>query len=324
VSIEPTPLATVDEAHASLHVVSREITAELNEARTALEAFGERPEDRGALHRFAAHIHLARGALRLAEVYGGALLAEEMEHVARYVDTHSGEGRADSDGLDALMRAMEQLPAYVERVATGARDLPILLLPLLNDLRAVRGSALLSEGTLLMLNLKSDAQAHPTSPYAGDRETADLARRLRPRFQLALLGWIRGEHAPENLAHLADIALQFEQAASTQPLFQLWWVVGAVLEGLRSGGIEPTVSVKRVLGHADREIKRLQDQGENRYTETPPVEALNNLLYYVSQSSISARASAMCASLSRCRTWSPRTTPQRPTRRTRSRRRACG
>ena len=277
------PLATVDEAHASLQVISREIAFELNEARVALEAFSERPDDRGALHRFAAHIHLARGALRLAEVYGGALLAEEMEFVARYVDAHSGEGRADSDGLDALMRAMEQLPSYVERVATGARDLPLVLLPLLNDLRAVRGGALLSEGTLLLLNLRSDEQAQPSSPFVGDREVAELAKRLRPRFQIALLGWIRGEQAEENLHHLAEIAVQFERAASTQPLFQLWWVVGALLEALQSGGIEPSVSVKRVLGHVDRELKRLQE-GEQRYSASPPAEVLNNLLYYVAQS----------------------------------------
>jgi chemosensory pili system protein ChpA (sensor histidine kinase/response regulator) len=278
------PLATVDEAHASLQVISREIAGELNEARIALENFAERPDDRGALHRFAAHIHLARGALRLAEVYGGALLAEEMEFVARYVDAHSGEGRADSDGLDALMRAMEQLPAYVERVATGARDLPLVLLPLLNDLRAVRGGALLSEGTLLLLNLRSDEQPRPSSPNTGDREVGELAKRLRPRFQIALLGWIRGEHVPDNLHKMADIASQFEHAASTQPLFQLWWVVGALLEALQSGGIEPNVSVKRVLGHVDRELKRLQD-GEQRYAAAPPVEVLNNLLYYVAQSS---------------------------------------
>ncbi len=277
----PLPLATVDEAHASLHVISREITTELNEARVALEAFAERPDDRGALHRFAAHIHLARGALRLAEVYGGALLAEEMEYVARFVDAHSGEGRADADGLDALVRAMEQLPAYVERVATGARDVPIVLLPLLNDLRAVRGGSLLSEGTLLLLNLKSDARPQQTRP---ERETAELARKLRPRFQLALLGWIRGEHAAENLAHLADIASQFAGAASTQPLYQLWWVVGALLEALQANGIDANVSLKRVLGHVDRELKRLSDLGERRYAESPPVDVLNNLLYYVAQS----------------------------------------
>jgi len=278
------PLATVDEAHASLQVIASEVATELNEARVALEAFAERPEDRGALHRFAAHVHLARGALRVAEVYGGALLAEEMEQAARYVDRHSGEGRADTDGLDALMRAMEQLPAYVERVASGGRDVPLALLPLLNDLRAVRGGALLSEGTLLLLNLRSDEPARPSSLASGDREVADLARRLRPRFQLGLLGWIRGEQVELNLAHLADIGHQFELAASTQPLFQLWWVVGAVLESLQEGGIEGNVAIKRLLGQVDRELRRLQEQGEPRYSEAPPLELMNNLLYYVARS----------------------------------------
>ena len=120
-SSQATNVTVHDESHASLQLVSREIANELNEARSALEAFAENPAERGALHRFAAHIHLARGALRLAEVYGGALLAEEMEQVARYVDTHSGAGQADADGLDALMRAMEQLPSYVDRVASGGR-----------------------------------------------------------------------------------------------------------------------------------------------------------------------------------------------------------
>ena len=44
-------------------------------------------------------------------------------------------------------------------------------------------------------------------------------------------------------------------------MFQLWWVVGAVLEALRDGGLEASVSVKRLLGQADREMRRLYDAG---------------------------------------------------------------
>jgi hypothetical protein len=65
--------AAPDETHASLQLVVREIATELNEARSALEAFAENTGDRDALHRFTAHAHLARGALQLAEVYGGSL-----------------------------------------------------------------------------------------------------------------------------------------------------------------------------------------------------------------------------------------------------------
>jgi chemosensory pili system protein ChpA (sensor histidine kinase/response regulator) len=288
------PLALPDETHASLQLVVREITTELNEARVALEAFAENTADSGALHRFAAHVHLARGALRLAEVYGGALLGEEMEQVARYVDAHTRDGKVDPDALDALMRAMEQLPAYVDRVASGGRDVPLALLPLLNDLRAVRGGALLSEGTLLLLNLRSDEQAHPAGEAAGLPPVVELARKLRPRFQLALLGWIRGEHVQQNLAALADIAAQFEQAAGSQPLFQLWWVVGAVLEALQQGGIDGSVSLKRLLGHVDRELRRLQEHGEARYADVPPIELMNNLLFYVARSgSVGPRVGAV-------------------------------
>ena len=90
------------------------------------------------------------------------------------------------------MRAMVQLPSYLERVLAGGRDLALVLLPLLNDLRAVRGSALLSEGTLLLLNLKSDKQAQPVAGAPGEPAltVAQWARRLRARFQLGLVGWI--------------------------------------------------------------------------------------------------------------------------------------
>jgi chemosensory pili system protein ChpA (sensor histidine kinase/response regulator) len=259
-----------EESYASLQLVAQEVSTELNEARIVLEAFGERPEERGLIERFATHLHLARGALRVAEVYGGALLAEEMEHVAQYVVAHTTHGKTDPDGLDALLRAMEQLPSYLDRVASGGRDVPLALLPLLNDLRAVRGSALLSEGTLLMLNLRSDEPARPITTGGGG-ELAELARRLRPRFQIALLGLIRGESTMQQLSALAQIAEQLEGTAAAQPLFQLWWVVGAVLEA-RENGVENSVSIKRLLGHADREIRRLHDIGEQRCSENPPVE----------------------------------------------------
>ncbi len=147
----------------TLHIVAKELTATLNEARAALEAYAERPDQPAPLEKCADQLHLAHGVLRLVEVYGAALLAEEMEHVTRYLLGAGNDQKRQGDGLDALMRAMVQLPTYLERVLSGGRDLALVLLPLLNDLRSVRGSPLLSEGTLLLLNLKSDQPAQPQS-----------------------------------------------------------------------------------------------------------------------------------------------------------------
>jgi chemosensory pili system protein ChpA (sensor histidine kinase/response regulator) len=272
-------------ASQTLAAVAREINGSLSEARTALEAHVEQPANPALLERCRYELHQVQGVLRLLEIYGAALLAEEMEQVALYLISLGAERKNQAEALDALMRAMVQLPGYLERVLAGGRDLALVLLPLLNDLRAVRGSALLSEGTLLLLNLKSDRQAQPSSPVPGEpaMTLAQWARRLRSRFQTGLIGWIRSERAEHNLEIIASVAERLEQRAQAQAVFQLWWVVGALIEALRENGVESSISVKRLLGLADREIKRLYEQGETQYAQHPPVELLNNLLYYIAR-----------------------------------------
>jgi chemosensory pili system protein ChpA (sensor histidine kinase/response regulator) len=274
----------------TLHVVAKELAVTLGEARTALETYAERGDQLGMLEKCADLLHVSHGVLRLVEVYGAALLAEEMEQVTRYLLDAAADGpgsdeKRHSDGLDALMRAMVQLPTYLERVLSGGRDLALVLLPLLNDLRSVRGSPLLSEGTLLLLNLKSDQPAQPQETRESPILVAQWARRLRPRFQVGLLGLIRGERPAQNLEILAKVAEKLEQVATTQPVFQFWWVTGAIIEALRANGLEASLTLKRLLGQADRQIKALYEVGETRYCEDPPIDLLNNLLYYVARAS---------------------------------------
>ncbi|TLZ26217.1 MAG: hypothetical protein E6K25_14360, partial [Gammaproteobacteria bacterium] len=266
-------------ASQTFDLVGREVNATLAEARGALETYVEQPDNVTLLERCARDLHQVQGVLRLLEIYGAALLAEEMEHVAMYLLATHSERKSQAESLDALMRAMVQLPSYLERVLAGGRDLALVLLPLLNDLRAVRGNALLSEGTLLLLNLKSDQQAQPQASAPGEAPLTieHWARRVRARYQVGLIGWIRGERVEQNLAILGAVAHKLEQIATRQPVFQLWWVIGAVI--------------------GDREIRRLYEQGEARYAQSPPVELLNNLLYYIGRSeSAGARVGAVRAS----------------------------
>ncbi|MFI4879053.1 MAG: Hpt domain-containing protein [Steroidobacterales bacterium] len=286
-------------ASQTLDLVGREVNATLAEARGALESYVEQPDNVSLLERCEQDLHQVQGVLRMLEIYGAALLAEEMEHVAHYLLETAAERKGQAESLDALMRSMVQLPSYLERVLAGGRDLALVLLPLLNDLRAVRGSALLSEGTLLLLNLKSDKQAQPLTSVDGEAPMTveQWSRRLRARYQVGLIGWIRGERTEQNLDVLAAVARKLEQIATRQPVFQLWWVVGALIEALQENGLEAGQSVKRLLGLGDREIRRLYEQGEARYSQHPPVELLNNLLYYVGRSESSGgRVSAVRAS----------------------------
>ncbi len=286
-------LGAIDPVREPLLLVADELAVTLNEARAALEQYAEGEVGNQPLERCAALLHTARGVLQITETWGASLLAEEMELTCRHLMKTRRDAQTD-DGIEALSRAAVQLPAYVERIRDGGRDVPLVLLPLLNDLRAARGRPLLSESTLLLLNIAPGAVGGadriatpakvpaPARPAAAE-DSAALAKILRPRFQLALLGWIRGEGGSDSLARLQDVVNRLEAAAGSEVVHQLWWVAGGVLEALADRGLEAGISVKRLVGQADREMKRLLTEGERKFAAQPPVDLVNNLLYYVAR-----------------------------------------
>ena len=268
-----------------LAVISPEVLETIRNAHLALEDCVDGRGGSTALVRSGQLLHQVSGALKLTETYGAALLAEEMEAVCRYLaNLRPGNGR--EDGLDALTRSMLQLPIYIERLLGGGRDIALVLLPMLNDLRAARQQPLLSEGTLLLLNMspkrKQDDQAERKTT---GEDPVIVAAKLRPKFQLALLGWIKGVDVARQLQTLSKVIDVLERCANRDDMYQLWWVVNGVLESLQNGGLETSVALKRLLGQTDRQIKMMVDEGIGAFDKHPVTDLLNNLLYYVARSS---------------------------------------
>jgi len=121
----------------ALSWVKKEIGVTLEKARQSLEAYYEDAEDQSQIHYCKKCLHQVQGTLLMLEIVGGAMLAEEMENLANEISSaikESGEER-----LEVLMRAILQLPIYLERLQAGNDDDPIILLPILNEIRQQRG-----------------------------------------------------------------------------------------------------------------------------------------------------------------------------------------
>lgn len=268
--------------YSALNWVKSEIDATLTQARHALEAYAANPQDVTQMRFCVAHLHQVRGTLQMIELYGAALLAEEMELLARaLVDDEIAQ---KDDAYEVLMRAILQLPDYLERLQQGHPDNPMVMLPLLNELRAVRGQPLLSESALFAPDLSVMPAIPAPSGRAGKRpapaDTRALARKLRPAYQQALLAWYRGS-AVQDLNRLAEIVAELQQASRLDSVAQLWWVTGAFIEALADAGLDAAGPVKQLLGQSDREIKRLIDSGEEALAADLPKELIKNQLYYI-------------------------------------------
>ena len=189
--------------YVALEWVKGEIDETLKQARYALEAFVETPDDTNRLEFSLSYIHQVFGTLQMVEFFGAALLAEEMEHLNQALI--DGRTPANGDNLAVLMQAIIQLPTYLDQLKQGQHDLPIVILPLLNDLRAARGESLLSETALFSPDLSAAKRfvGEPDYTPFTKAQTIQLIRKLRQMYQLALLGWLKGDDVSGSLEFLA-------------------------------------------------------------------------------------------------------------------------
>ncbi len=260
--------------------VKKELDETLKEARQALESHVENPTQTEYLETLAGQLHQVYGTLQMVELYGASLLSEEMEQVARAM--LAGGVAQHDDACEVLMRAILQLPDYLDRLVAGYRDIPLVLLPLLNDLRAVRGEGLISENSLFSPDLGAELPDSIRNVPA-ESGLSGRARELRPRFQRGLLGWFKDQNSRSAQQTLRDTMEALCALGGHPNIVRLWWVCAGTLDALIDAGMEGNVSLKRVLGQVDREIKRLIDEGEAALIEAPREDLLKNLLFYCAQ-----------------------------------------
>ncbi|HST28851.1 MAG TPA: Hpt domain-containing protein [Rudaea sp.] len=276
----------------TLNWVKQELDETLKQARQSLEAYVEDPADSSLMRFCATYLHQVQGTLRMVELYGAAMVVEEMERVAMAL--LDGQIKAKDDSYSVLMRGIVQLPDYLERLQSGHKDIPIVLLPLLNDLRATRGEKLLTESVLFSPDLSAPL---PSAAGGAAQATPELelkaeAARLRSAFQLSLLRWIRDDSAAAQLGRLIEVLDRLRTACTQEDACRLWWVSAGVLEGVASGAVEANAAVKLLFGKVDREIKRLVDTGEAGFRVSPPADLTKNLLFYIAHSEAAGERAA--------------------------------
>ncbi len=269
--------------HSTLSWVKNELDLTLKQAIEALEAYSEDRDDSSQMRFCATYLHQVQGTLRMVELYGAALLVEEMEQLA--VDLLEGRVDDEEAAFDVLMRGMVQLPDYLDRLVSGHRDIPVVFLPLVNEIRALRGQSLATEGALFNPDLSlgvPESLPGPARRYADKVLRPNIAR-LRAAYQVGLLKWFK-DGASADLYRRMGLLFERLLSVSSEPaLRQLFWITGGVVEALQNDALELSNSVKSLFGKVDLELRKMALSGERHFRQNPPEAVIRNLLYYVAQ-----------------------------------------
>lgn len=251
-------------SHAALGWVKPELDETLRQVRNEVEYYAEDPSDAGRMRFCAGYLHQVQGTLRMVELYAPAMVAEELEQLANAIG--AGEVPDRDEACATLMRGSVLLPDYLERLQNGHRDIPIVLLPLLNDIRSARAAPGINESVLFAFA--------PDSVTATEAEL-DHARGSLSGRNRELLDTV-GNAVKEELLRIKD-ALDLHLRTGGDPV-QLQTQVnelGAVADTLGMMGL----GVARGVVVQQRDALRGVVQGEQQIDESLLLDIAGALLY---------------------------------------------
>ncbi|SEA22459.1 Hpt domain-containing protein [Microbulbifer marinus] len=266
----------------ALDWLTGEINEALAQARQLLETFAaDSAADMAPLQSCLELIHQVHGSLHMAELTGAAMLAEEMEQLVQALA--GGEVENSDETREFLMRALLELPLYLEKVSFQRRDNAVLLLPLLNDLRAVRRERLITEGALFSPDLSAlEVASGKRQPLTADNaKLQDLVGKLRKMYHVAGAGLIRDVNSGESLAYLVKVTEKMTLLYSGSPRQPLWQILLGIFEAIGEHRISVLPALRQLLRRIDVEFRLLQGRGAKVLDAGLDRDLVRNLLFYV-------------------------------------------
>lgn len=258
----------------SLNLVRDELFATMSEAEQNLEHFIAERQNGGLLQQAVGNLQQVRGTLKLIELTGAELLAQEILRLGMDIPVDAGQERDDQ--LTALSGALHVLRSYLEGLDTHRQEIPELLLPAINELRKSVDQPPLPASYFFSVRLD---QARPQTDVPllepGLRQTQ--ARLLRHMYQLGLVGFLRDENHLPGLKMMARALARFDTLFGHEPRGRLCWIGAGAAEAMLDGQLLPRQSTRKLFSRIDRELKLLL--GNEGYEV--PRHVLKEMLYLI-------------------------------------------
>ncbi|MBT8057348.1 MAG: Hpt domain-containing protein [Gammaproteobacteria bacterium] len=255
----------------------------LETVREHLEAYARKTDDSAPLEAVLAILERLKLTFRVMDQEGATMLSEEMIATGRHM--LNGNSTSIEESLNALTDAIVVLPSYLDRLQAGHEDLPILLLPTLNELRATHDESLLSEGTLFAPELDVIVRelSGSEADHIASSDFPSFAKQVRGQYQAALLGWLQEQSKDALIEPMQAVCQMLYTRLRRNELRRLWWIADRVMQGLRERAVDNDLPLRRLFARLDLILKAMVDGVEDGPASDTITALSRSLLFYAAQ-----------------------------------------
>lgn len=236
----------------------------LQRARGLIETYlDEGPEQLGLLEQCVDELRQIANIASVIQCYSVYLLASEMVETVQFaINTPVEDGEAN---FAALVAATLQVSDYIELLAHGETDHPLVFAPNINDLRVARGAQAQSRAVLFsrFMDVRGlDVLPPDDAARRKPGMSQALARKVAPVMQKAVSGVIRDVQRDKSLELLGKAAGQLASVACDPQVYLCWQGVTLMCEVLAHEPELANPDVHTLITKAGQCAKALAANGE--------------------------------------------------------------
>lgn len=240
----------------SFALVADELNNTVQQATNVFESFLAERHGLHLLEECERSLRQIGGTLRLIEVRGAALLADEMRSLCQTIVGNT-DALPDSQ-LNALSTAFFVLPRYLEFVQSQGADIPLLALGHANDLRAAHQQLLLPDSYFTrddgwLFSRDSNLRLR-NEPLEGEA-LQDIYKRTRHMYQRGLLGLLKGGQEELQLMMMTRALQRLCRHIPPGPGQRFWLLANGILEAFSREGLKITAQRRRVLASLEGQLR---------------------------------------------------------------------
>ncbi len=272
-------------ASTALTWVRPDLDKHLDQIRAQIEHLATSTHIGDGVGKTAEHLTQLKYTFETLVLQGATLVIEEM--IAVCTELESSNIREPQKAFSAMMDAIVVVPSYLDRLQAGHHDLPILLLPVINELRAAYNANIVSEATLFAPSLdvplpELERKADEHGP-AFDESFQTFSQRMCRQWENALLRWLQRQDNDELLSPLHSVCETLHRRVERMDLRRLWWIAAEVIDGLLDGVTDNDMNLRRLFARLHLTLKTLAEGGEAAIDVQSANAVAQALLFHIAQ-----------------------------------------
>ncbi len=243
----------------SLDLILEDVSAETNLAINALEQYSS-TGDKKPLKKALSHIQKLKGVFTLLEMAGAERLLLDAMRLIKTLPKLKPENRKRLLGV--ITTALARLMRYGEHISQKPYDMPQLLLPSINELRASANVPILSESIFFGPD-GSKQRKNRQKVFVTSEESAARSRHFRQMYQIGLIEVIRQTNLVGGLKMMQKAIGKLDEECPRPHSPNLWWITIALLQAYADNTLSLTKTRLKLFSRLDRQIRKVENKSEN-------------------------------------------------------------